>query len=647
MIQSTDNILGRILVVRQFITDEDFKKWSSEAQSNKIDLDQVLMQENIFERNKLLKILENHYFVSSCDFQERSFDQDLAVKIPEKVAREHFVFPVGNKNGAIEIAFANPDDKRALESVERVYQKEIIRLVALPSDLTNAIDKYYAMKEEALKANQKIVAAHNQKQSITAHLQVKQYLKSHLLSKSPVEIVDTILGAAIDNRASDIHLQPAASELVVRFRLDGILYNVATISKELLAPVISRVKILAGMDVAEHRLPQDGRHAIEKGADSLDLRVSLLPSQFGEKIVIRLLRKQIDLFVLDNLQMPDAILEAYQDAINNPQGFFLVTGPTGSGKTTTLYATLNSLDRESDNIVTLEDPIEYNLIGITQVQIHEDIGMTFASGLRSILRQDPDVILVGEIRDSETVEIACRAALTGHKVFSTLHTNDACQAITRLTELGTPVFLIAATLKGVIAQRLVRVICPKCKEKYSPNAIELAILGHPEVTTLYRGKGCEYCDWTGYRGRKAIYEYFKITEDIHRLIIERASPYVIKHTAQKNGMLTMKDFAKLDVIKGITTVEEIQRTILANQDQEQLCPKCMHIVSFEFTVCPFCHNQLREKCEHCGQVADPNWEACPNCGHVFEREWQKKYCKNCLAPVPPEWDVCGYCGGQL
>jgi type IV pilus assembly protein PilB len=645
MMQNLDNIIGRILVVRHFITEDDLQKLTSRAKESKLDLDQVLLQEKVFEKPKLLKILENHFFVSACDFQSRTLDQELAARFPEKIATQHHVFPVEKKNGVIEVAFANPDDKHAQESVQQHFQKDIIRLVALPSDISEVIKKYYQAKEDALKPV--TTTAQNGKAAPAAHFHIKQYLKDKLKIKSPVEIVDTIFMAAIDSRASDIHLQPAENELTVRFRLDGILYTVATITKDLAPAVVSRAKILAGMDVAEHRLPQDGRYALSKGTDNLDFRVSLLPSQFGEKIVIRLLRKQTDLFVLNNLQMPDAIKEAYRDAIESPQGFYLVTGPTGSGKTTTLYATLNSLDCESDNIITLEDPIEYNLPGMTQVQIHEEIGMTFASGLRSILRQDPDVILVGEIRDAETVEIACRAALTGHKVFSTLHTNDACQAVTRLLELGTPVFLIAATLKGVIAQRLVRVICPQCKEKYTPNEIELAILGHPEISELYRGKGCEHCNWTGYYGRKAIYEYFKITEDIHRLIIERASPYVIKHAAQKNGMLTMRDFAKLDVLKGITTIGEIQRTILSNQDQEQLCPKCMHIVSFEFSVCPYCHNSLREKCENCGQIADPNWEACPNCGHVFEREWQKRYCKSCLAPVPPEWDVCHYCGGKL
>jgi type IV pilus assembly protein PilB len=647
MVKDIDSIIGRILLVRHFITDNDLQKWSTMAKESKLELDQVLLRQNVFERSNLLKILENHFFVSACDFQTQSFDHDLAAKLPENVAAQHHVFPVGKKDSSIEIAFANPDDKSAQESVQEIFQKDIIRLVALPSDISEMIKKYYASKEEAIQITSPVIPNQIRKIATEAHLHIKQLLKEKLKLKSAVEMTNEIMIAAIDSRASDIHLQPTENDLAVRFRLDGILYTVAGISKDTSPAVISRVKILAGMDVAEHRLPQDGRYAVEDGNESIDLRVSLLPSQYGEKIVIRLLRKQTDLFVLDNLQMPEAVREAFNDAIVSPQGFYLVTGPTGSGKTTTLYATLNSLDHESDNIVTLEDPIEYNLPGLTQVQIHEEIGMTFASGLRSILRQDPDIILVGEIRDAETVEIACRAALTGHKVFSTLHTNDACQAITRLIELGIPVFLITATLKGVVAQRLVRVICPKCKEKYQPNDIELAILGHPEITELYHGKGCEYCNWTGYRGRKAIYEYLKITEDIHRLILDRASPYVIKHTAQKNGMLTMKDFAKLEVIKGVTTVGEIQRTILSNQEQEQLCPNCMRTVSFEFSVCPFCHTSLREKCEKCGQISDPNWEACPNCGHVFEREWQKHYCKTCLAPVPPEWDVCRYCGGKL
>ena len=328
-------------------------------------------------------------------------------------------------------------------------------------------------------------------------------------------------------------------------------------------------------------------------------------------------------------------------------GISVLVGPTGSGKSTTLYATLNAIDREVVNVVTLEDPIEYQLPQITQVQINEDAGMTFASGLRSILRQDPDVILVGEVRDRETVEIACRAALTGHKVFSTIHANDTCQVVTRLIDMGTAPYLITATLKGVLSQRLVRTLCERCKVTYQATETELAILGYPKIEKLHRGKGCVHCSETGYRGRMALYEYLRIEDNLHRLIIDRASPYTIRHAAQRNGMVLMADFAKRAVLEGITTVAEIQRAVLADEAKEQLCHNCQRVVNLDFAVCPFCQHILKEKCHSCGSPVEAGWEACPNCGDEIEREWKKVHCRHCLAPVDPHLGSCPYCGGGL
>jgi type II secretory ATPase GspE/PulE/Tfp pilus assembly ATPase PilB-like protein/RNA polymerase subunit RPABC4/transcription elongation factor Spt4 len=333
--------------------------------------------------------------------------------------------------------------------------------------------------------------------------------------------------------------------------------------------------------------------------------------------------------------------------LTSPLGFYLVTGPTGSGKTTTLYATLSALDRESLNIITLEDPVEYTLPGIIQVPINEEAGVSFASGLRSILRQDPDVVLVGEIRDLETVEIACRAALTGHKVLSTIHTNDACQAVTRLLDMGTAPSLITATLRGVMAQRLVRKICEGCKEPYEPNETERAVLGYPKEAEIYRGAGCEKCAGTGYSGRMAVFEYFKLEESLHRLILDRASPYAIRNAAQKNGMILMSEFAKKAVIEGKTTVSEIQRVIFSAEGKEQLCENCQRVVAIDFSVCPFCQHVLKESCQGCGAPLDPSWEACPKCGREVDREWKKIYCRRCLAPVEADWTSCRYCGESL
>jgi type II secretory ATPase GspE/PulE/Tfp pilus assembly ATPase PilB-like protein len=463
----------------------------------------------------------------------------------------------------------------------------------------------------------------------------------------PIKAADQILRFTAERGATDIHLQRDDHGLKIRLRTDGLLHTVATLPAAAAPPLISRMKVLASMDIAERRLPQDGRFTMHLDREDLDVRVSSLPSQFGEKIVIRLLRKSTQLLQLDNLQLPPAIREAYQDAIDSATGFFLVTGPTGSGKTTTLYATLNALDRESLNITTLEDPIEYSLPGLTQVQIREDIELSFASGLRSILRQDPDVILVGEIRDLPTVEIACRAALTGHKVFSTLHTNDACQAVTRLLDMGVAPHLIAATLRGVLAQRLVRKICPECRTDYAPNETERAVLGHPPLDRLQYGQGCAACAGSGYRGRVAVFEYFRVDEPLRRLIMDRASPYALRHAAARNGMVNMAEFARRAALDGVTTVAEIQRAVLADDGKDQFCSDCQRTISIDFSVCPFCKHVLKGKCQNCAAPIEANWQACPSCGEALARDWERIYCRHCLAPVQPAWSECHYCGGEL
>lgn len=460
-------------------------------------------------------------------------------------------------------------------------------------------------------------------------------------------VVDEILKAAIRHGVTDVHVEPRKSGLVIRFRLDGILHVAATHPESAKAAVISRLKILAGMNIAEHRVPQDGRASIDVGKVSTDLRVSTLPSQFGEKVVIRLLRKDASLLDLARLKMPDAVRHRYQDALETPMGFFLVTGPTGCGKTTTLYATLNAVDSRSTNVITLEDPIEYSLEQVTQVPINEEQGLTFASGLRSILRQDPDVVLVGEVRDVETVEIAFRAALTGHKVFSTLHTNDACQAVTRLLDMGSSPYLIAATLRGVLAQRLIRVICDACREPYEANQSELALLGYPTIDRLHRGAGCERCNHTGYRGRVALFEYLRVDETIHRLILERASHLAVRHAAERAGMATMGEYGKKAVLDGRTTVAELQRVLLGNETQEQLCEGCQRVVGMDYVVCPFCQHRLTEVCTKCKASLDAHWEACPSCGQTIERVQDTVYCPTCVAPVDPHADSCPYCGGLL
>jgi type IV pilus assembly protein PilB len=631
--------LEDILVNRQIVPAKRVEEWRAAARQDGIPFEEALLRSKALSRAQLLQILENHFFCPAVDVSEAKIPLDVLTRIPRELALHHEAVPVQNDKDRLVVALTDPTDERALEALAVAAHGRILPRVALRSDVLAAIAASYPWQE-------------GERRTATAAgvPQRRPTRPAPLLAidaMSPVEAVDAIFRAAIGSRSTDIHFNPTEKELAVRFRIDGILTTVARIPEAKKPATIARLKVASDLDIAEHRIPQDGRQTVEYDGPPVDLRVSTLPSQFGETVVIRLLRKDTSLLDLEKLRMPPAVREAHQDMITNPIGFFLVTGPTGSGKTTTLYATLNALDREEMNVTTLEDPIEYTLPGITQVQINEAAGLTFAGGLRSILRQDPDVVLVGEIRDLETVEIACRAALTGHKVLSTLHTNDACQAVTRLLDMGLAPHLLTATLRGVVAQRLVRLICEQCKESHPPSESELAVLGYPKGVMLQRGGGCEHCAHTGFRGRMAIFEYFKVDESLHRLILDRASPYAIRHAAQRNGMVLMADFAKKAVLDGLTTVGEIQRVVFSAEGSEQLCAGCGRVVSQDFAVCPFCQQSLKERCSGCGSAVEQDWEACPNCGAELEREWQRVFCRSCLAPVDPRWKSCNYCGEEV
>ncbi|MBI5739345.1 MAG: type II secretion system ATPase GspE [Nitrospirae bacterium] len=383
-----------------------------------------------------------------------------------------------------------------------------------------------------------------------------------LTEEAPIiRLLNALLMESVKEKASDIHVEPYEKGLDVRFRVDGILRKVLSPPKIIQDALISRIKILAGLDIAEKRLPQDGRIRLLVGGKDIDIRVSIIPTALGERAVLRLLDRQSGVLSLEMLGFSDSILTSFKNALSRPNGIVLVTGPTGSGKTTTLYASLLTLNTEDRNIITVEDPVEYQLGGIGQMQVNPKIGLTFAAGLRSILRQDPDIMMVGEIRDLETAEIAVHASLTGHLVLSTLHTNDAPSALTRLIDMGIEPFLVASSLIGVLAQRLVRVICPHCRQPYAPSKQETDYLeAVPSPTVLYRGKGCDKCLGKGYIGRKGIYEFLEITPEIRTMIVERKEAYDIKRTAViKSGFKPLQKDAVEKILQGITTIEEVLR----------------------------------------------------------------------------------------
>ncbi len=389
-----------------------------------------------------------------------------------------------------------------------------------------------------------------------------------LTEEAPIiRLLNALLMEAVKEKASDIHVEPYEKGLDVRFRVDGMLRKVLSPPRIIQEALVSRIKILAGLDIAEKRLPQDGRIKLLVGGKDIDIRVSIIPTALGERAVLRLLDRRAGVLSLEMLGLSNETLTAFKDSLSRQNGIILVTGPTGSGKTTTLYAALLRLNTEERNIITVEDPVEYQLSGIGQMQVNPKIGLTFAAGLRSILRQDPDIMMVGEIRDLETAEIAVHASLTGHLVLSTLHTNDAPSALTRLIDMGIEPFLVASSLVCVLAQRLIRVICPHCRESYPPSKQEIDYLGvEPHPSVLYRGKGCEKCLSKGYLGRTGLYEFLEITPEIRTMIVERKDAQAIKSAAMKSGFITLQKNAAEKIIKGITTIEEVLRVTQKDSD---------------------------------------------------------------------------------
>ena len=650
--------VGRILASRRLAPYAVLEECLDAARRVDGAFEQVVIERGVLSRRQLLEILENEYFCPAVDVLAVEPTVEAVNALPREVAVRHRACPLKVADDVLHVALADPSDVRVVQSIKVSSHLEIAPHVGLGADIEASIEAAYSHLHAAIAAlepsGEEIAAANEPAPDpflvggSTLEVDAGFSLQAALdAAPTPKELVEILIRTARSHGATDLHLQPQVEGLWCRARLDGLLRNLAVLASDRAASLVSFVKILAGMDIAEHRRAQDGRTTYESDGVALDLRVSCVRSQFGEKIVLRLLERQAELLDLRNLEMPPAVQAGFGDVLTSPLGLYLVTGPTGSGKTTTLYATLQSLQRGSLNISTLEDPIEYSLPGITQMQVNEEIGAGFAEGLRALLRQDPDVILVGEIRDRETAEIACRAALTGHKVMSTIHTNDAVQAVTRLLDMGVPAHLISSTLRGVLAQRLLRRICDSCREPVALTEVERALLGHPADDHVYRGAGCDACGHTGYKGRFGVFEYFALGTTTHRLVQENASAFAIRYAAQKEGMLLLSDFARRAVLDGTTTVAEIQRVILADEHQEQLCHGCERVVDIEFTVCPYCQTTLKDTCPSCQRPVEASWEACAHCGEVLVREWQKQYCRSCLAPVRPEWDSCMYCDAEL
>jgi general secretion pathway protein E len=551
-------LIGEILV-ESGLSPERLKKALDLQKKRGGRIGTLLMRLNFVTEDEVLKALGIQLGLPVLsDFG--TIDRELALKLPITYAKKAVVLPLRRENGSVIAATAEPLALATVDDLRILFNADVSLGLAPSEKILDAVNRLHS--EGMNRAEDTVQEMEEDDLSfLAAELEEPTDLLEVTDDAPIIRLVNSLLSQAIRERASDIHIEPFEKDLVARFRIDGILYNILTIQKRYQASIASRVKIMSGLNIAEKRLPQDGGMRIKIGGRDVDVRVSIVPTAFGERIVLRLLYRESAMLPLEQIGFSGRYLEQFNELITRPHGIILVTGPTGSGKTTTLYASLAKINSPDKNIITIEDPIEYQLKGIGQIQVNTKINLTFAAGLRSVLRQDPDVILVGEIRDSETAEIAIQAALTGHLVFSTLHTNDAAGAVTRLIDMKIEPFLISSSVMAILAQRLVRVLCRECREAYEITAREteeLELRGMAGAT-VYRAKGCEACFNTGYLGRKAIYELLIVDDDIRQLIMKNTDAATIKATAMQKGMRTLRQDGADNVLKGVTSVEEVVR----------------------------------------------------------------------------------------
>ena len=530
----------------------------------------ILAREGVVSKLDMLKALAGQFGMETISLTGMDIPREVLDMVPGDVAQRYKVVPVFKNENILTVAIGDPLDVDTLDGLRYVLKCNVEGVVAPPEEIEKAIANYYGRATGAVEGMLQeitegtLALPEEVQQQLVADTDVTE-------SDAPIiKLVSLVIMEAFRSRASDIHLEPMPKKFRVRYRIDGVLHEVDSPPKRLQSAIISRVKIMANMSIAEKRVPQDGRIQINVMGRDLDLRVSSIPTNHGESIVMRILDKSGIALGLPQLGFFADDQQVFERLIALSDGIILVTGPTGSGKTTTLYACLNTINKPDRKIITVEDPVEYQMSGINQVQVRADIGMTFSAALRAILRQAPNIIMIGEIRDFETAEIAVNASLTGHLVFSTLHTNDAPSAVTRLIDIGVKPFLVASSTRAIMAQRLVRRICEKCKEPYAPKEVELRLLGPAakqlESAQLFHGKGCADCSFTGYRGRLGIYEIFQIDDQVRNLIFEQVSSTELRTKARELGMRTLREDGIRKVVAGITTLEEVLRVTMGDTD---------------------------------------------------------------------------------
>lgn len=563
--------IGDILKEKGLISQEALDEALSIQRSSGRKLGQVLVEENFIKEDDLVAALSERVGIRSLSLDNLVIDPELTKLFGSELARRYQVVPVVKLGNTLTVAMVDPLDVVAIDEIKYITKMRINRVVASYSSVMASIEELYSVKDSLSQALRDVA----QQEAETSDITLGDSPEESLAGEAPViKYVNLLIAQAVKNRASDIHIEPDEKSVRIRYRISGLLRHEGSPPKAIQSSLISRLKIMADVDVSEKRIPQDGRFTFNWGRYSVDVRLSTLPTIHGEKIVMRLLDRRNLILGLEHLGLQKQVQKDFREIVHQPEGLVLICGPTGSGKTSTLYAVLDEINSIERNVITIEDPVEYNLPGINQVQTNEKAGLTFANTLRAILRQNPDVIMVGEIRDSETAAIAVRSAMTGHLVLSTIHTNDAAGAVTRLLDMGVEGFLLSSSLLGVLAQRLVRVVCKHCRieEEVPPAMLQQLDLGAQQEATFFRGAGCDECHQSGYQGRTGVYEFLPVTDRVRDLILANHPAGEIKRQAITEGMSTLHQDALAKALEGETTYREVVRVSHRDEDANRSIP---------------------------------------------------------------------------
>jgi general secretion pathway protein E len=557
MNQAAKKNLGEMLVEEKLITNEQMESVLTQQRQKGGKISDILLQEGLVKAEELAVVLSIQLNLPLIDLKRHTIQPQALRLIPEEMARKHILIPLDIMNDSLMVVMADPEDVRTIEDIKAQAKMRVEVALGVRSDIERAINLNY----RSAGAIQKQVS------QFTPTITEKPEDPATLATRTPVaETLDLLISQAVKDRASDVHIEPQEDRLRIRYRIDGILHDMFTFPLSIHSALVSRVKILSEMDISEQRRPQDGQFSIKIAGNEVDIRTATMETPYGERVTLRILDKSLALFTLAELGFQPDVLKKYRDMLKSPLGMILVGGPTGSGKTTTLYASINELDRNERNIMTIEDPIEYSFLDINQTQVNNKAGITFAGGLRAIMRHDPDVILVGEIRDKDTVNVAIQAALTGHLVLSSIHANDAVGVLYRLMDLDAETASISSTVIGIASQRMVRRICPNCRTAYQPTDEEMNSLIKElpsQSITFYQGTGCNLCANTGYRGRIGIFEFLIMSESIRKMLRDHAGAGEMKAQAIKEGMITMRHDGMLKVKDGITSIREVIRSVFS------------------------------------------------------------------------------------